>query len=79
MLTYSHSLKFGQVPEYGVVRRSFASLAEGLGYSLDSGPLDWTPCYPQTANLILNDLEVSLPNEDDDEDDSEDELGKLIQ
>ncbi|KIM77936.1 hypothetical protein PILCRDRAFT_27830, partial [Piloderma croceum F 1598] len=35
VLTYSHSLKFNQFPDYRAVRHSFASLAERLGYSPD--------------------------------------------
>jgi hypothetical protein len=73
MLTYSRSLKFDQFPDYGAVRRSFASLAERLGYSPDSGPLDWTPCYPKTTNLILDEPEDLISDEDDD---SDDDLGK---
>jgi hypothetical protein len=75
VLTYSRSLKFDQLPDYGAVRRSFSSLAERLGYSPDSGPLNWTPYYPQTTSLIP---EVLIPDEeeDDDSDDSDDDLGK---
>jgi hypothetical protein len=74
VLTYSRSLKFDQLPDHGAVRRSFASLAERIGHSPDSGPLDWTPCYPQTTNLILDEPEVSIPEEDDDN--SHDDLGE---
>jgi hypothetical protein len=72
MLTYSRSLKFDQLPDYRAVRCSFASLAERLGYSRDSGPLDWTPCYPKTSNFIP---EVLIPDEEDD-DDSDNDLGE---
>jgi hypothetical protein len=74
MLTYSRSLEFDQPPDYGALRRSFSSLAERLGYFPDSGPLDWTPCYPQTTNLILDEPEVSILDEEDD--DSDDDLGE---
>jgi hypothetical protein len=74
MLTYSRSLKFNQLPDYGTVRCSFASLAERLGYSADSGPLNWTPCYPKTTNLIPK---VLIPDEEEPEgDDSDDDLGE---
>lgn len=76
MLAYSRSLKFDQLPDYGALRRSFASLAEKLSYSPDSGPLDWTPCYPKTANLILDEHEVSIPDEEEEDDDSDDDLGE---
>ncbi len=33
-----------------------------MGYTSDSGPLDWTPCYPQTP-IILDESEVSIPDE----------------
>ena len=39
VFTYSRSVKFDQLPDYGAVRRSSASLAERLGYP-DSGPLN---------------------------------------
>jgi hypothetical protein len=65
MLTYSRSLKFDQAPDYGAVRRSFASLAERLGYYPDSGPLNWTPCYPQ-CNIFIP--EVLIPDVEDDDD-----------
>jgi hypothetical protein len=73
MLTYSRSLKFDQLPDYGAVRRSFASLAERLGYYPDSGPLNWTPCYPKTTNFIP---EVLIPDEEDDDNDSDDDPGE---
>ena len=69
MLNYSRSLKFDQLPDYGAIRRSFTSLAERLGYS-DNGPLKWTPCYPETANLIP---EVVIPYEEEDEGDGDDD------
>ena len=74
VLTYSRSLKFDQLPDYGAVRRSFTNLAKRLGYS-DSGPLNWTPCHPKTTNLIP---EVSIPDEEDDnsDKDSDDDLGE---
>ena len=34
-----------------------------MGYTPDSTPLDWTPCYPQISTFILNDPEVSIPDE----------------
>ena len=75
VLTYSRSLKFELLPDYRAVRHSFASLAERLGYSPDSGPLNWTPCYPQTTNLIP---EVLIPDEEDNNSnkDSDDDLGE---
>ncbi|KIM72019.1 hypothetical protein PILCRDRAFT_16515 [Piloderma croceum F 1598] len=71
VLTYSRSLKFNPLPNYEAVRCSFASLAERLGYSPNSGPLNWTPCYPKTINLIP---EVLIPDKEDD--DSDDNLGE---
>jgi len=70
MLTYSRSLKFDQLPDYGAVRRSFASLAESLGYSPNNRPLNWTPCYPKTTDLIP---EVLIADEEDDDRDEEDD------
>ena len=68
VLTYSRSLNFEQLPDYGAVCRSFTNLAERPGYSPDSGPLNWTPCYPKTTNLIP---EVSIPDEEDNNSDEE--------
>ncbi|KAF8067461.1 putative casein kinase-1 hhp1 [Lyophyllum atratum] len=76
VLTYSRSLEFDQLPDYEAVRRSFVGLAERLGYSPDSGPLNWTPRYPKTTNLILDEPEVFIPDEEDDDDDSGDDLGE---
>lgn len=76
MLNYSRSLKFDQLPDYGAVRRSFTSLAKRLGYSPDSGPLNWTPCYPQTTNLIPDVLIPDKEEDDDSDDDSDDDLGE---
>jgi hypothetical protein len=75
VLTYSRSLKFDQLPDYETVRRSFASMAERLGYYPDSGPLDWTPCYPKLTTNLLDEPEVLIPDEDED-DDCEDDLGE---
>lgn len=44
------------------------SLAGRLGFSLDNGPLDWTPCCPQTTNPIPDESIVSVPDEDMDGD-----------
>ncbi|KAK0199095.1 kinase-like protein [Armillaria mellea] len=38
-----HSLDFNQLPDYGMFRRLFASLAG----EASNGPFDWTPCYPK--------------------------------
>jgi hypothetical protein len=59
MLTYSRSLNFDQLPDYGALRHSFASLAE---YSLDNILLDWTPCYPRIPKIILDEPNVSIPD-----------------
>ncbi len=64
LLTDSRSLNFDQLPDHASVRRSFASLAERMGYTPDSRPLDWTPCYPQISTFILDEPEVSIPDED---------------
>jgi len=67
LLTYSRSLKFDQLPNYEEVVHSCASLAERMGLSLNScGPLDWTPCYPETTNPIQEEPEVSIPDDDED-------------
>lgn len=73
MLTYSRSLEFNQLPDYRAVRRLFTSLAERLGYSPDSGPLNWTPCYPQTTNLVFK---ILILNKEEEDDDSDDGLGE---
>jgi hypothetical protein len=76
VLAYSRSLKFDQLPDYRAVRRSFASLAKRMGHSNDSGPLNWTPCYRETTNPILDEPEVSIPDEDDEDGDGDDDLGE---
>ncbi|KIL64828.1 hypothetical protein M378DRAFT_564851 [Amanita muscaria Koide BX008] len=78
LLTYSRSLTFEQHPDYVRLRLSLATLAERMGYSADSGSLDWTYacCYPKTTNLILHDPDVSLPEEDEDEGEDDEDLGK---
>ncbi|KAF9220336.1 kinase-like protein [Gyrodon lividus] len=68
LLTYSRSLTFGQFPDHGALMDSFASLASRLGFSLDNGPLNWTPCYPQTTNPILEEPTVFIPDKDKDGD-----------
>ena len=65
VLTDSRSLNFDELPDHTSARRSFASLAERMGYTPDSGPLDWTPCYPQISTFILDESEVSIPDEDE--------------
>ncbi|KAF8961849.1 kinase-like domain-containing protein [Flammula alnicola] len=74
LLTYSRSLKFDQLPDYLEVGRSFASLAERMGYSPISGPLDWTPCYPTTTNPMPDEPDVLISDMDEYGDD--DDLGK---
>ncbi|KIO07689.1 hypothetical protein M404DRAFT_391933 [Pisolithus tinctorius Marx 270] len=68
LLTYSRSLTFDQFPDHVALRSSFAILAGRSGFSLDNGPLDWTPCYPQTSNPIPDEPIVSAPDEDMDGD-----------
>jgi hypothetical protein len=67
VLTYSHSLKFGQLPDFRAVRRSFTSLAEKLHFSLEGEPLDWTPCHPK-PKIHLVEPEISIPDEKEVED-----------
>jgi len=67
MLNYSRSLYFNEIPDYLTLRHAFANLAERMGYSLDSAPLDWTPCYPQITNIILDEPIVSISGEDEDD------------
>src|SRR6266545_1850388 len=66
MLNYSRSLDFNELPNYLMLRHAFASLAKRMGYSLDA-PLDWTPCYPQITNIILDEHIVSISDEDEDD------------
>ncbi|PBK76558.1 putative casein kinase-1 hhp1 [Armillaria solidipes] len=68
LLDYSRSLHFNQLPDYGMFRRLFASLA---GEASD-GRFDWTPCYPQTVKFVLDEPKVETPDEDTDEADGED-------
>ncbi|KAK0233861.1 putative casein kinase-1 hhp1 [Armillaria fumosa] len=68
LLDYSRSLDFNQLPDHGILRRLFASLA---GEPSD-GQFDWTPCYPQTVKIVLDEPKVETPDEDEDKGDSED-------
>lgn len=63
LLTYSRSLTYNQPFDYEAHRTSFVDLANRMGYSLNDGPLDWTPCYPQVTNPILEEPAVSIPEE----------------
>jgi hypothetical protein len=62
LLTDSRSLNFDQLPDHALIRRSFASLDERMGYAPDSGPLDWTPCYPKFSTIPFE-PEVSISDE----------------
>ncbi|TDL24369.1 kinase-like protein [Rickenella mellea] len=66
LLAYSRSMQFRHLPDYNELRRSFASLADKLGYSIDNEPLDWTPSYPKPSNPILD--EPTLPDTEEYED-----------
>ncbi|KAK0481480.1 putative casein kinase-1 hhp1 [Armillaria novae-zelandiae] len=68
LLDYSRSLDFNQLPDYGMFRCLFASLA---GETSD-GQFDWTPCYTQTVKFILDEPKVEILDEDEDEDDGDD-------
>jgi hypothetical protein len=59
-LTYSRSLDFGQTPDYEKIRSEIASLVEDFP---DTGPLDWTPCHPETVNPFVTDPEVDVPDD----------------
>ncbi|CAL1706373.1 unnamed protein product [Somion occarium] len=74
LLTYSRSLKFDQLPDYGAIGRSFTSMADRMG-CFDSGPLDWTPCYPKTTGTLADEPEVSIPNEGEDNGSGGNKLG----
>ena len=76
LLTYSRSLTFEQHPDYVQLRLSLATLAETMGCSADGGSLDWTCCCPKTTNLILDDPDVSIPDEDEDEGEDDEDLGE---
>ncbi|KAI6095397.1 hypothetical protein EDD16DRAFT_1733395 [Pisolithus croceorrhizus] len=65
-LTYSRSLAFDQFPNHNSPRDSIANLADKLGFSVDNGPLDWTPCYPKTTNPIPDEPTLSIPDQDQD-------------
>lgn len=47
-----------------------------MGFSVDNGPLDWTPSYPKTTNPIPDEPTLSIPDQykggdiDDDVEDS---------
>jgi len=63
VLNDCRSVNFDRLPNCGTIRHLFASLAERMGYSPDGGPFDWTPCYPQTSILILDEPEISISDE----------------
>ena len=63
LLNRSRSLDFNQLPDYEAIRKSFASLAKTRGYSLGSGPLDWTPCH-EMVDPILEEPEVLILDQD---------------
>ena len=55
LIVGGHSLDFGQLPDYGVLIRSFKSLAERMGYYVhDSGPLHSRPCNHEFRKVIVN-------------------------
>ncbi|KDR71090.1 hypothetical protein GALMADRAFT_102820 [Galerina marginata CBS 339.88] len=78
LLTHSRSLEFDRLPDYVESRRSLVILAEklGLGNTSNDEPLDWTACYPGLAPLVVDEPEVSTPDEEEDEDDTADDWGK---
>ncbi|PBK67948.1 kinase-like protein [Armillaria solidipes] len=59
LLDYSRSLDFDQLPDYAKFR-----------HGISDGPLDWTPCDPQTLTCILDEPQLEI-SEDEDEDDSD--------
>ena len=65
LLTHSRSLDIDQLPDYAATTHSFKSLAERMRYLPDSnGPLDWTPCYHEIRNVVIEEPEVSISDED---------------
>ncbi|KAH7888473.1 putative casein kinase-1 hhp1 [Phlebopus sp. FC_14] len=66
LLTYSRSLIFDELPDYEALRTSFVDLAIRMGYSPKDEPLDWTPCYPEAVNPILEEPTLSIPDEGED-------------
>ncbi|SJL06429.1 uncharacterized protein ARMOST_09766 [Armillaria ostoyae] len=75
LLDYSRSLDFEPLPDNGRFGRIFGSMAQGRS----DGPLDWTPCIPQTNTCVLDEPQLEIPGEDeddDDDDDSSDGLGE---
>jgi len=71
LLTYSRTLNFNQLPDYKSLGQLCMNVAERMGCSLNAGPLDWTPSYPETTNLNQPEPEVLIPNEDDEDDDQD--------
>ena len=65
--TYSHTLGFGQLPDYGATAGSFKIVAERMGCTIDSGPLDWMPCYHEISDLIVDEPEISIADDDEDQ------------
>ncbi|KAK0450559.1 putative casein kinase-1 hhp1 [Desarmillaria tabescens] len=64
LLDYSRSLDFNQLPDYGMLRRSFATLVD----ESSDGRLDWTPCHSQIGKFLLDEPKVEIPHEDEDDD-----------
>ncbi|KAF8801420.1 kinase-like protein [Phlegmacium glaucopus] len=71
LLTYSRTLNFDQLPDYELLGQLCRNVAERVGCSLNAGPLDWTPSYPEITNLNQPEPEVLIPNEDDEDDDQD--------
>ena len=67
MLNYSRCLDSNELPNYLTLRHAFASLAQRMDYSLSRAPLDWSPCYLQITNVILDEHIVSISDEDEDD------------
>ncbi|KAK0431560.1 putative casein kinase-1 hhp1 [Armillaria borealis] len=59
LLDYSRSLDFDQLPDYAKFR-----------HGISDGPLDWTPCDPQTLTCILDEPQLEI-SEDEDEDNAD--------
>ncbi|TDL20416.1 kinase-like protein [Rickenella mellea] len=66
LLSYSRSLPFNQFPDHKALRCIFATLAEGMDYSSDTEPLDWTPCHPNFSDTTVD--EPILPDHEEYED-----------
>ncbi|KAK0436251.1 putative casein kinase-1 hhp1 [Armillaria borealis] len=69
LLDYSCSIDFDQLPDYRSFRRLFTALPEAMS----DGPLDWSPCDPQTTTCILDEPQLDIPGFDENSDPDDDD------